>query len=141
MVAPVIAAAAVAAVVSSAFSIFGSSKAASQQREAARAQGHLTYAQRMEEIRRAELSNVYTQGQASAVAAAGGVEKQGTPQQTLSFMRTEFARQIDYSKDAAVQERKAIRSGAPGVGATNLANVGTAFAGLSQALSIWDKGS
>ena len=128
---PVLAAVAIGGAVIGAI---GGAKSASASRAAAREQAALTYEQRTEEIRRMKISQASNLGRATAFAAASGVERQGTPDIYLKFMEKEQGRQIDFAERSAKLEREAIRHGAPGVGASNMAAAASLLQGVSSAI-------
>jgi hypothetical protein len=98
-------------------SIFGGVSAGSKARKAARSQARLTYAQRMEEIRREERQQDWTEGEAEAIVGASNIMFSGSAERYLTGLEMEHARQIAYAHDAARKERRAIKKGASGAGA------------------------
>ena len=112
-----------AAAVSIGSSLLGSGSAmsaASDERDAIRAQAKLTYQQRVEEIRRSKIEQQKVLGYNRAAVGASNLQMSGSPQRSINKLQEQFAQDIKWREKAAVKERKAIRSGAPG-GTANFA--------------------
>jgi hypothetical protein len=117
--------------------IYGGYSAASEKKKAARRQAKFDFAQRMEQIRRDEREQAFSEGTAMASAGASNVLVSGSTQRYIQDMQTEHARQIAYSKGAAHQARRNIRKGGdtPGLLA---ASIGKAASGLSSAVMSYN---
>ena len=105
-------------------------------KRAAREQSELTYATRMEEMRRAEKQWEYDVGRAKAAGFASGtqVKSGGSTKAVINAMEREFVADMRWREFAAEKERKAIKRG---VGGSNLgvlagtaANIGSVLMGM-----------
>lgn len=114
----------------------GASDAADAQREAALLQSNVTYSQRREEIRRLALEQDYTEGLARARAASTGVEEGGSPALYQNFVTMENRRRRKFAQNQAVEERKAIRAGAPGSSAGKIASASELLSGITAAIGM-----
>ena len=102
-------------------------------RKAARLQARLTYNQRMQEIRDIQKENEYTQGYNRAAVGASNILMTGSAKRHMDMMQSEMNADVARRRNAAVNERKAIRSGAPG-GSDNFATVAQGMAGIGSSL-------
>jgi hypothetical protein len=95
-------------------------------REAAQEQADMTYAQRMEEVRRAKIEQARTLGGNVAAVGASNVQFSGSAQDSIDSMRASFARDISWRNLSAEKEKQAIQSGGPGSSADFAAAAGAA---------------
>jgi hypothetical protein len=107
--------------VSAASSIFGGLSAGKKAKKAAKQQANLTFSQRMEELRRARQAAEQRIGYGRAATGASNVMFSGTPQNYLNAMTALMEQDQSMGRASAIQERKAIRAGASGVGSGMIA--------------------
>jgi hypothetical protein len=119
-------------VTSVAANIFGGLSARGAAKKAADRQAQLTYAQRMEEIRRADYQHAFRRGAGRAALGASNVMlTSGSGSRFLKGMDTEHERQRTYALYAARKERRAIKAGARGAGSAFFAQAAGDAIGLA----------
>lgn len=107
-------------------------------KQAAQTQAENTYRQRMEEIRRARRDQEQVTGQNRANIGASGLQFSGSAMRHLEDVQAEFARDINWRKKAASDEKKAIRAGAPG-GTANLATVARGVGSIANTIANYNE--
>ena len=118
-------------------SMFGTARRDRAVQKTANKQADLTYSTRLEEMRRAQLADTKTLGEARAGINASGIHMSGSPETFYNSMQNEMQRQMNWSRKAAEKERIAIKSGAPGAGATGAAMLGQLASGVAQGIQVW----
>ena len=123
-------------IASTASSMFGASKSAKQQKKIAKLQSKFTYAQRMEEIRRAAREQAFVEGTALASSYASGLQMTGTTKNYIADLKSEHRYQLAQADAQARLEKKLIKEGGQSPG-LNAQLIGQAASGLASAVGTY----
>jgi len=116
---------------SAAVSIGGNMIGAKAARKAADQNAEHAWIQTLEDIRRLDRQQDYTEGQSKAMLAGSGVAMRGTPDQVLGDMTREHKRQRDWMVYAGKMRKKEIKKGGQAIWYSN------AIQGVSTGLKAW----